>query len=69
MRLFGFEIKRIKKRKKTQGFSRRQWTKSETDTLLRLRNEGKNWKEIASLMNRTDAACYSRYHKVKGKRA
>lgn len=66
MVILGYEIT-IKKRKRkvNSGFSRRPWTKSEIDTMLRLRNEGKSWAEVAKLMNRSKQSCTTRYYKVK----
>ena len=59
----------IKKRKYKIGYSRRKWTTSETNTLLRLRNEGKSYEEIGKLMNRTASSCYSRIHNIRSKDA
>lgn len=69
MTLFGYEftIKR-KKRAVRGGFSRKSWTKSETDSMLRFRNEGRSWEEIGTLLGRTAASCYARYYKIKGDR-
>jgi len=68
MKLFGYEIKikKVKKQKKT-GFSRKVWTASETNTLLRLRSEGKSIEEISKLLNRTRSAINARLYKVRSK--
>lgn len=55
------EVRRVKRK---GGYSRRKWTNSETDTMLRLWNEGKNKQEIADLLNRTPSSIYARYQKV-----
>ena len=64
--LFGYDV-HIKKHGKETKIARRPWTPSEINALLRFRNEGKNWREIAQLMNRTPIACSTRYSKVKKK--
>ena len=63
MKLFGYTITITKTKKKT-GYSRRNWTESETNSLLRFRNEGKSWEEISKLMNRSYAAVAARYSKI-----
>jgi hypothetical protein len=74
MNLFGYDFtlefsvtKQEEKKKKRKGYSRKAWTESETNALLRFRNENKSWREIANLMNRTEASCYTRYHKIHSK--
>ncbi len=64
--LFKYMLKIIKPKRRKR-ISRRPWTASETNTLLRLRNEGKNWNEVSKLLNRTASACSNRYGKVKRK--
>ena len=54
-----------KVRKKARGFSARVWTKSEVDTLMRFRGEGKSTSEIAKLLKRTEPAIYSKLTKLK----
>ena len=72
MKLFGYEIT-IKKAKKRRSpdhkVTRRSWSRSELDSLLRLRSENRNWEEIAGLMNRTPVACSTMYSKVKNGKA
>ncbi len=65
MKLFGYEII-IKKitRKRAKGFSSRKWTQSETDTMLRLKNEGKSSEVIGAMLNRTAPAISARYTKI-----
>ena len=65
MKLFGYEIKIKKLAKRKTGYSKRGWSESETNTMLRFRSEGKSWEEISKLMNRTKSACYGRYYKIK----
>ena len=67
MKLFGYEItvKKVKRKKTTHKITRRSWTKSEADALLRLRSENRNWEEIAKLMNRTPIACSNMHSKLK----
>ena len=68
--IFGYELKlEFKEKTKRKGYSRRSWTTSETNTLLKFRNEGKSWKEIGELMNRTAQACQNRWYVIhKGKK-
>ena len=55
-------------KKKRKGFTAKIWTRSEVDTLLRFRNEGKPTSEIAELLHRTEPAIYSKLGKIrKGK--
>jgi len=53
LKLFGY-ILELKKKGKRKSTSRRRWTVSETNTALRLVNEGKSRAEIASMLNRTE---------------
>jgi len=66
MKLFGYEIK-IRKVKKKTGFSRKMWTASETNALLRMRSEGKSIEEISKLLNRTEPSINARLYKVRNK--
>ncbi len=63
LKIFNIQIE-VRRAKRKGGYSRRVWSKSETDTMLRLWNEGKNKQEIAELLNRTPNAIYARYQKV-----
>ena len=64
LRLFRYELI-IKKIPKSSGYARRSWSASETSSMLRFRSEGKSWREVAQLLNRSEAACISQYHKIK----
>jgi hypothetical protein len=59
------EIQKAKRGYKN-GVTRRKWTSSEINTLVRLRSEEHSWKEIGELMNRTAKSCSARYYIVKG---
>ena len=63
-KFFSYELIVQQKKRSPLKYSRRPWTESETNTLLRLRNEGKNWVEVGKLLNRTHSACASRYAKI-----
>lgn len=65
--LLGYKVEITRNKEKRRGYSRRSWTKSETDTMLRLRNEGKSWEEISKLLNRTASAITARHYKIKNK--
>ncbi len=68
MKLFGYEITIKKKKAKKTGYSRKAWTASETNTALRMRNEGKTTAEIAKHLSRTEQAVNSRLWKVRSER-
>ena len=59
------KYKKVKKRKRTTGYTAKPWTKSETATLLRFVNEGKSQKEIGALLGRTRSAVYCKLKKVR----
>ena len=65
IRIFGYELSLQKKEIKRKVRSRVAWTGSETNAMLRMRNEKKSWKEIGDLLNRTPNSCYARYYKIK----
>ncbi len=64
MKLFGYTITIKKTPTRRTGFSSRRWTPSEITTLFKFKNENKSWSEIASLMDRTPAACQIKHHNI-----
>ena len=65
-KFFNIEITcRVVKRSRRTGYSARNWTETETNTVLRLRNEGKTAQEIGKMLNRTTAAINTRISKVR----
>jgi len=69
MKFFSWEFtfKKVKKRKKTTGFSAKRWTKSEINRMLKLSSEGYSQRDIAEDLNRTIPAIFSKLNKVKKK--
>jgi len=72
MKIFGYEItiKKVHpKARKSPLKGRKKWTTSETNTMLRMRSEGKSTEEIAQLLNRTAASVHTRLWKIRNKRS
>ena len=67
MNIFGYTITMKKTPKRKTGYRSKTWTKSETDTALRMRNEGQPTEKIASLLGRTVASVNARIWKVRKK--
>jgi hypothetical protein len=73
MNLFGYDFtlefsvtkQSEKKRKKTTGFSSKQWTAAEKNALLRFHGENKSAEEISKLLNRTVPSIHSMLYKLK----
>jgi len=67
MKLFNYEFifRKVKKPVRSTGYTSKTWTKSEKQTLLRFKNEGKSDKEIAVLLKRTVPAISSMINKIK----
>ena len=67
MNIFGyrFTITKLHRKRSKNKLGARRWSESETNTLLRMHDEGKNADEIAELLNRTLPSIYSRLAKVK----
>jgi len=57
-------IKKVNKKRKV-GYSSKRWGESETNTLLRLSNEGTLVEDIAKLLGRTKASINTRLSKVR----
>ena len=71
MKLFNYEFifRKVKKSTRSTGYTSKTWTKSEKQTLLRFKNEGKSHKEIGVLLKRTEPAIFSMLHKIRKQNA
>ena len=70
MEIFGYKfiIKKVKRKRKAKGFSAKQWSTSEKNTLLRLHGEHMSVEQIAKELNRTPASINSMIYKLHNKK-